>query len=81
MGIGYYIDVHIVLQELEFNVTIGVQTFGRHAGQMAYERFYERVGPFLELDDQLVANSIGIHHVGVGIAVKWIEPRHQRSGR
>ena len=35
MSICDYIDIHIVLQELKFNVTIGIQTFGRHAGQMA----------------------------------------------
>ena len=35
MGIGDDIEGDIVLQKLEFNVTIGIQTFGGHAGQMA----------------------------------------------
>jgi len=64
MGIGDDIDGDIVLQQLEFNVTIGIQTFGRHAGQMADERYGKGFGPFLELHNQLVANSIRIHHVG-----------------
>ena len=79
MSIGDYIDGDIVLQELEFNVTIGVQTFGWHAGQMAYEGDHKRVGPFLKLHNQLVADSVGIHHVGC--RTERIEARHQRGGR
>ncbi len=81
MGIGDDIDTHIVLQQLEFNVTIGVQTFGWHAGQMAYERRGERLGSFVEFHDQLIANTIGIHHVGCWSGWKRIEPRHERGGR
>ena len=79
MSICDYIDIHIVLQELKFNVTIGIQTFGWHAGQMTDERCSKGFGPFLEFHDQLIADSVGIHHVGFG--GKRIEPRHERGSR
>ena len=64
MGIGDDIDGYVELQQLEFNVTIGIQTFGRHAGQMAYEGANKRFGSFFEFHKKLVADSAGIHHVG-----------------
>ena len=81
MGVGDDKDVHIVLQKLEFNVTIGIQTFGWHAGQMAYERCSKGLGPFLEFHDQLVADSIRIHHEGCRGGLERIQSRHQRSCR
>ena len=80
VGVSDDIDVHIVLQELEFNVTIGIQAFGWHAGQMAQEGGHKGIGPCLEFDNQLVSNSIGIHHVGCRSGWKWIQSRHQFGG-
>ena len=81
MGIGDDKDAHIVLQELEFNVTVGIQAFGWHAGQMAQERGRKGLGPFLELHDQLIANSIGIHHEGCRGGLERIQSRHQGGCR
>ena len=79
MDVGNDIDTHIVLQELEFNMTVGVQAFGGHAGQMAHEGIHKRLGPFLEFREQLIANAIGIHHVGVWMCMGRIQSRHQRG--